>query len=121
MTRFSGRPAPEHPGGVPNLPDAVAREAYSHEVSSCGFWTGGGPAPFATFYSYAYPEPPGFADTPIATPGAFYSPDLREFLLPYDVVRTAASPDDTLLEFLQSTYEAAANAAKWDRPALERA
>jgi Family of unknown function (DUF5996) len=120
VTRFSGRPAPAHPGGVPNLPDTVTREAYSHEVSSCGFWAGGGPAPYPTFYSYAYPEPPGFADARVAPAAAFYSNDLREFLLPYDVVRNSAAPDDTLLEFLQSTYEAAANLARWDRALLER-
>ncbi len=115
------RPAPEHPGGIPNLPDRVAREAYSHEVSSCGFWSGGGPIPYAAFYSYAYPEPPGFADARVRPSGTFYSGDLREFILPYDVVRTSASPDDTLLEFLQTTYEAAADLAHWDRTALERA
>lgn len=120
VTRFSGRPAPEHRGGIPNLPDAVAREAYSHEVSSCGFWSGGGPIPYAAFYSYAYPEPPGFAEARIEPAGAFYSKDLGEFVLPYDVVRQAAAPDDTLLSFLQSTYEAAANLASWDRKALER-
>jgi hypothetical protein len=98
----------------------VAREAYSHEVSSCGFWPGGGPIPHAAFYSYAYPEPPGFASAHVAPEGAFYSADLREFILPYDVVRESASPDDTLLAFLQSTYEAAADLAKWDRRALER-
>ena len=120
VTRFSGRPAPQHPGGVPNLPDAVAREAYSHEVSSCGFWPGGGPAPYPAFYAYAYPEPPGFAAAPVAPEGSFYSTELREFLLPYDRVRDAPSPDETLLAFLQSTYEAAANLARWDRGALER-
>jgi len=120
VTRFSGRTAPEHAGGIPNLPDWVAREAYSHEVSSCGFWWGGGPIPYAAFYSYAYPEPPGFADARVGPSGAFYSGDLREFILPYDVVRTSASPDDTLLEFLQTTYEAAANLAHWDRTTLER-
>ena len=119
VTRFSGRTAPEHPGGIPNLPDRVAREAYSHEVSSCGFWAGGGPIPYAAFYSYAYPEPPGFADARVGPSGTFYSADLREFILPYDVVRTSASPDDTLLEFLQTTYEAAADLAHWDRAALE--
>ena len=120
VTRFSGRTAPRHPGGVPNLPDAITREAYSHEVSSCGFWPGGGPVPHAAFYAYAYPEPPGFADARVMPAAAFYSRDLREFLLPYDAVRTAASPDDMLLEFLQSTYDAAADLANWDRSALER-
>jgi len=120
VTRFSGRTAPEHPGGIPNLPDRITREAYSHEVSSCGFWAGGGPIPYPMFYSYAYPEPPGFANAPVRPARAFYSQDLREFILPYDEVRLAASPDDTLLEFLQTTYEAAANLAAWDRAALER-
>ena len=109
-----------HPGGVPNLPDWVAREAYSHEVSSCGFWPGGGPIPYAAFYSYAYPEPTGFAKAPVRPSGAFYSNDLREFILPYSVVRESQSPDGALLEFLQSTYEAAADLAKWERKALER-
>ena len=119
VTRFSGREAPPHPGGVPNLPDWVAREAYAHEVSSCGFWPGGGPLPHAAFYSYAYPEPPGFADAAISPPAASYSADLREFILPYDAVRLAASPDDTLLEFLQTTYDAAADLGKWNRAFLE--
>ena len=120
VTRFSGRPAPEHPGGVPHLPDRVAREAYSHEVSSCGFWPGGGPVAYPVFYSYAYPEPSGFASAPVKPSAAFYSKDLREFILPYDVVRAAESPDETLLDFLQTTYEAAANLANWDRNFLER-
>jgi hypothetical protein len=120
VTRFSGRRAPVHPGGVPNLPDSVTREAYSHEVSSCGFWWGGGAVPSAAFYAYAYPEPPGFAQAPLRPDGAYYSGDLKEFILPYDAVRLADDPDRTLLEFLQSTYEAAANLAGWDRPALER-
>ena len=120
VTRFSGRPAPEHPGGVPNLPDGVAREAYSHEVSSCGFWPGGGAVPYPAFYSYAYPEPAGFAQAAVKPASAFYSSDLREFILPYDAVRTSASPDETLLEFLQTTYSAAADLAKWDRGFLER-
>ena len=120
VTRFSGRTAPDHPGGIPNLPDWVTREAYSHEVSSCGFWPGGGTTPYPAFYSYAYPEPTGFADAPMRPDGAFYSPDLREFLLPYDRVRQSDSPDETLLEFLQASYEAAATLARWDRRALER-
>jgi hypothetical protein len=120
VTRFSGRRAPEHPGGIPNLPDRVTREAYSHEVSSCGFWPGGGPVPYPAFYSYAYPAPGGFATAAVRPPGAFYSTDLGEFILPYDVVRTAEEPDATLLAFLQSTYEAAADLAQWDRSALER-
>ena len=120
VTRFSGRRAPEHLGGVPNLPDRVAREAYSHEVSSCGFWPGGGPIPYPTFYSYAYPEPEGFSTAPVKPGEAFYSTDLREFILPYDTVRQSEYPDDTLLAFLQTTYEAAANLAGWDRNAFER-
>jgi hypothetical protein len=120
VTRFSGRKAPQHPGGVPNLPDWVARDAYSHEVSSCGFWPGSGPIQYPAFYSYAYPEPEGFSKTPIKPASAFYSTDLGEFILPYDEVRNATSPENTLLDFLQTTYEAAANLAKWDRSALER-
>jgi hypothetical protein len=120
VTRFSGRRAPKHPGGIPNLPDWVTREAYSEEVSSCGFWPGGGPIPYAAFYSYAYPEPPDFAASSVQPSGAFYSGDLHEFILPYDIVRESGSPDDTLLQFLQTTYAAAANLAKWDRCSLER-
>jgi uncharacterized protein DUF5996 len=120
VTRFSGRRAPEHPGGIPHLPDWVTRESYSHEVSSCGFWPGGGAIPYAAFYSYAYPAPPGFSAAPIAPSAALYSNDLGEFILPYDAVREAESPDRTLLDFLQSTYEAAANLGDWDRGALER-
>jgi hypothetical protein len=120
VTRFSGRTAPEHPGGVPNLPDWVTRDAYSHEVSSAGFWPGSGPITYPAFYSYAYPEPPGFSAAAIRPSAAFYSPDFREFILPYDAVREAASPDETLLTFLQSTYEAAATLGGWDRAALER-
>jgi hypothetical protein len=119
VTRFSGRRAPQHPGGIPNLPDWITREAYSHEVSSCGFWAGGGAIDYPAFYSYAYPEPSGFADARVTPDGAFYSADYREFILPYDRVARAASPDDTLLEFLQSSYEAAAISGGWDRAALE--
>jgi hypothetical protein len=119
VTRFSARRAPRHPGGVPHLPDEVAWEAYSHEVSSAGFWPGGGAIDFPAFYSYAYPEPAGYRTTQVAPDAAFFSEALGEFILPYDAVRTAAQPDQVLLEFLQSTYEAAANAAKWDRDALE--
>jgi hypothetical protein len=119
VTRFSGRRAPRHPGGVPHLPDEVAAEAYSHEVSSAGFWPGSGTIDYPAFYSYAYPEPAGFRTTPVRPDAAFFSEALGEFVLPYDAVRTAARPDQVLLEFLQSTYEAAANAAKWDRQALE--
>ena len=120
VTRFSGRRAPQHPGGIPNLPDRVTREAYSHEVSSAGFWAGGGPVPCAAFYSYAYPEPAGFASATVQPAAAYYNTDLREFILPYDAVRESESPDATLLQFLQSTYEAAADLAHWDRAALER-
>jgi hypothetical protein len=120
VTRFSGRTAPKHPG-APNLARFVAVEAYSHEVSSCGFWPGGGPVDQPVFYAYAYPEPDGFKDYSIRPREAFYSKELREFLLPYDAVRTSHSPDQTLLAFLQSTYEAAANLGKWNRAALERA
>jgi hypothetical protein len=119
VTRFSGRPAPPHPGGIPNLPDRVTREAYSHEVSSAGFWAGGGAIAYPAYYSYAYPEPPGFASAAVGPREAFYSTDLHEFILPYDVVRTSADPDRVLLEFLQSTYVAAADRARWDRAALE--
>jgi len=119
VTRFSGRRAPLHPGGIPNVSDEVTREAYSHEVSSAGFWPGGGAIDFPAFYSYAYPEPAGFRSTRVRPSAAFFSEALGEFLLPYDAVRAATSPDTMLLEFLQSTYEAAADAAGWDRAALE--
>ena len=119
VTRFSGRRAPHHPGGVPHLSDEVACEAYSHEVSSAGFWPGSGAIDYPAFYSYAYPEPAGFRTTRVRPAAAFFSEALGEFVLPYDAVRTAAQPDQALLEFLQSTYEAAANSAKWDRDALE--
>lgn len=120
VTRFSGRTAPVHPGGVPNLPDRITREAYSHEVSSCGFWTGGAPVDYAAFYAYAYPEPPGFSETQIHGGDAFYSREFGEFILPYASVREAGDPDGTLLAFLQSTYDAAARLGHWDRRALER-
>ena len=120
VTRFSGRTAPRHPGGIPNLPDWVTQEAYSHEVSSCGFWPGGGAVPSAAFYSYAYPEPSGFSEAAAGPPGAFYSTDLREFILPYDAVRKSAGPDETLLTFFEATYDAAADLAQWDRRRLER-
>jgi uncharacterized protein DUF5996 len=119
VTRFSGRRAPRHPGGVPHLSDDVAAEAYSHEVSSAGFWPGGGAIDYPAFYSYAYPAPDGFSSAKVRPDAAFFSKDLAEFILPYDAVRTVAQPDEALLEFLQSTYEAAAKAAKWDREALE--
>jgi hypothetical protein len=112
VTRFSGRPAPKHPGGAPNCPDWVMVEGYSHEVSSCGFWPGGGEE--GAFYAYAYPEPDGFAAQPVRPSQAFYSEDFRQFLLPYEVVRTAEDPDATLLSFLQDTYAAVANLAEWD-------
>ena len=118
VTRFSGRSAPAHPGGIPGLPDAVTREAYSHEVSSAGFWPGNAQHPHAAFFSYAYPTPTGFAQAKIEPGGAIWSTQLGEWLLPYDTVRAAADPEATLLSFLQSTYRAAADLADWDR-ALE--
>ena len=118
VSRFSGRPAPPHPG-VPNCGLFVMQEAYSHEVSSCGFWPGGGQVDEPAFYAYAYPEPKGFKDYPIQPSEAFYHKDISEFLLPYEVVRTSNSHDQVLLDFLQSTYEAAATCANWDRRALE--
>ena len=119
VTRFSGRRAPAHPGGVPGLPDSVAREAYSHEVSSAGFWPGGGAIDYPAFYAYAYPGPEGFAAARVAPSDAFFSNELGEFILPYDAVRSARDPEQALLAFLQSTYVAAADLAKWDRDALE--
>jgi hypothetical protein len=119
VTRFSGRTAPPHPGAS-NLARFVAVEAYTHEVSSCGFWPGGGHIDEPVFYAYAYPEPTGFKEFYIRPPEAFYSPDMNEFLLPYETVRTSKSPEGVLMDFLQSTYEAAATLAKWDRHALER-
>jgi len=118
VTRFSGRPAPLHPGGVPGLPDAVAREAYSHEVSSAGFWPGNDGFPEAAFYSYAYPEPPGFRVKPPGA-GATFDAKLGEFILPYETVRRAQDPDALLLEFLAATYAAAAETGHWDRARLE--
>jgi hypothetical protein len=119
VTRFSGRRAPSHPGGIPYLPDSVVRDAYSHEESSAGFWPGGGPIDFAAFYSYAYPAPDGFGSAGVQPSEAFFSPELGEFILPYDAVRTARDPDAHLTAFLESTYTAAAELARWDRPALE--
>jgi len=116
-TRFSGRTAPKHPGGAPNCGDWVMEEGYSHELSSCGFWPGGGDE--GAFYAYAYPEPEGFADYPIGPANAFYSKDNGQFLLPYEAVRTAPDPDQALLEFLRTTYSAAADRGEWDRAALE--
>jgi len=120
VTRFSGRAAPQHPGGIPNLPDWVTREAYSHEVASCGFWPGGGSIAYPAFYAYAYPAPSGFAAATVKPAEAFYSQEYGEFILPYDAVRQSPSPDKTLLEFLQTTYEAAADLGKWNREMLER-
>ena len=119
VTRFSGRPAPPHPGGIPHLPDAITREAYSQEVSSLGFWPGNDQIPTALFYSYAYPSPDGFADAKVKPASSSFHPQLREFVLPYDDVRRAESPDDAVLEFGQTTYDAASTLAKWDRAALE--
>jgi hypothetical protein len=119
VTRFSGRRAPPHPGGVPNLPDEVTREAYSHEVSSAGFWPGGNGVETPSFYSYAYPTPAGFAEAVVSPGGAYFEPKLGEFLLPYDDVRTAPDPDAALLAFLRSTYDAAARLGGWDHAALE--
>ncbi|TXR55515.1 DUF5996 family protein [Quadrisphaera setariae] len=116
-TRFSGRPAPQHPGGAPNCGDWVMVEGYSHELSSCGFWPGGGEE--GAFYAYAYPEPDGFHDTAGLPDGSVYSIEGGQFRLPYEAVRTAADPDATLMAFLQRTYEAAADPAGWDRAALE--
>jgi hypothetical protein len=119
VTRFNGRRAPEHPGGAPNMPDWVMREAYSHECSSCGFWPGADNVPRPFFFSYAYPPPPGFAAAKVKPAAALFDQNLGEFVLPYDAVRESADPDATLLEFLQSTYEAAADLGGWDRKALE--
>ena len=121
VTRFSGRPAPVHPGGIPHLPDNVTREAYAQEVSSVGFWPGNAASPAPLYYSYAYPEPPGFAEAKVQPAAASYYMPLHEFVLPYDAVRSAASPDEMLLEFAQSVYDAASLRGKWDRVALEEA
>lgn len=118
VTRFSGRRAPLHPGGIPGLPDSVTREAYSHEVSSAGFWPGNEAFPQAAFYSYAYPEPSGFREHPVSR-GAIYNTTLGEYILPYDAVRAATNPDALLLDFMSTTYAAAAEAGKWDRHSLE--
>ena len=115
VTRFSGRPAPLHPGGIPNLPDAVTREAYSHEVSSAGFWPGGGGIDEPCFYSYAYPTPGGFAERPVRPEAARFEENLGEFVLPYEAVRSAPDPREALLEFLTSTFDAAAGLADWDK------
>ncbi|HMB55180.1 MAG TPA: DUF5996 family protein [Thermoanaerobaculia bacterium] len=120
VTRFSGRPAPPHPGGFPNLPDRITREAYSHEVSSAGFWAGNEMVPYAAYYAYAYPSPEGFGAAQVGPEAAFFHQELGEFLLPYEAVRTADDPDAALMRFLEDTYVAAADLAGWDREALER-
>ncbi|HTN64976.1 MAG TPA: DUF5996 family protein [Burkholderiaceae bacterium] len=120
MTRFSGRRAPIHPGGAPNCPDYVMVEAYSHECSSCGFWPGGGAVAEPAFYAYAYPAPTGYADYPVLPEGAHYNSEVQEFIFPYEAVRRASDPDDALLQFFQTSYDAAATLAQWDRAALER-
>lgn len=119
ITRFSSKRAPEHPGGIPNLPDWITREAYSHEVSSAGFWPGNAQYPVPFFYSYAYPEPEGFNQAAVEPGEAHYSDHFREFILPYDAVRAAADPDRALLAFLQSTYDAAADLGEWERDELD--
>jgi hypothetical protein len=120
VTRFSGRKAPPHPGGIPGLPDRITREAYSHEESSAGFWPGGVTAADPIFYSYAYPEPEGFRSADVAPAAATFDQTLGEFVLPYDYVRRSAIPETELMAFLQSSYNAAADLADWDRAALER-
>jgi hypothetical protein len=119
VTRFSGRTAPLHRGGIPALPDEVTCEAYSHEVSSAGFWPGGGGVDFPAFYSYAYPSPPGFADAPVAPEEAYFDRKLGEFILPYDAVRRSPDPEASLMAFLESTYRAAADLGGWERSVLE--
>ncbi len=119
-TRFSGRRAPRHEGGVPNCPDYVAVEAYSRECSSCGFWPGGGAFAEAAFYAYAYPQPAGYAEHRVNVEGAFFSKDAGEFILPYESVRNTSAPDESLLEIFQSTYAVAADLARWDRDQLDR-
>ena len=121
VTRFSGRHAPPHPGGVPHLPDAITREAYSHEVSSLGFWPGNEMMPEPIFYSYAYPEPKGFPEAKVQPAAASYNAQLKEFVLPYDAVRQAASPDQALLDFARTTYDAASTLGNWDRAAFVEA
>jgi hypothetical protein len=119
VTRFSSRTAPLHPGGFPALPDTVTREAYSHEVSSAGFWPGGGPVDYPAFYSYAYPAPEGFSSQRVTPDEGFFDEKSGEYILPYSVVRNAADPDQTLLGFLESTYDAAARLAVWDQASLD--
>jgi hypothetical protein len=120
QTRFSGRRAPRHPGGIPNTPDWVMHEAYSHECSSCGFWPGAEPLSDAAFYAYAYPEPADYNERTVRPAWARYDLQLREFILPYAAVRESESPDDTVLDFFQTAYEAAAELGGWDRDALDR-
>jgi hypothetical protein len=120
VTRFSGRTAPPPKGATPNVATRVMAEAYSHECSSCGFWPGNGGYGRAAFYVYAYPEPEGYGDARLRTVGAFYDKNVGQFILPYDAVGAAGDPDALLIGFLQETYEAAADLAKWDRKALER-
>lgn len=119
VTRFSGAPAPVHPGGVPNCPDWITQDAYSHEVYSCGFWPGGEAMPMPVFYAYAYPQPPGFETAQVLPKAASYDKAFGEFTLPYEVVRAAPQPEAALLDFFQSTYEAAADCGKWRRNELE--
>jgi hypothetical protein len=119
VTRFSGRPAPAFQGTAPGVTPEIMREAYSHQVSSAGFWPGGAGIEYAAFYSYAYPAPEGFPARPVRPEGAYFSEKLGEFVLPYDAVRCAADPDAAVIAFLESTYEAAAQTANWDRAALE--
>jgi hypothetical protein len=119
VTRFSGRDAPKHQGVAPNMPAAVMQEAYSKEVSSCGFWPGSEQYPHPAFYAYCYPATPNFGEQPVKPAGAFYSIEMGEFLLPYEIVQQADNPEEVLLEFMQSTYEAAANTGNWDRQSLE--
>jgi hypothetical protein len=119
VTRFSGSRAPTHPGGIPGLPDWITREAYSHEVHSCGFWPGGPASPAPTFYAYAYPVPKGLGEASIEPPQSIWSKEMGEFFLPYDAVRKADDPDKMLMSFLESTYQAVADLAKWNRSDLE--
>ena len=120
VTRFSGRAAPRHPGGSPNVADYVMREAYSHECMSVGWWPGGGLVPEPAFYAYAYPEPDGCPAAPISPSAAYYHPEMREWILPYEAARTAPDPDAEVMSFLRSTYEAVARLGQWDRAALDR-
>ena len=120
VSRFSGRTAPEHPGNIPNLPDSVTREAYSHEVCSAGFWPGSEQMPNPLFFSYAYPEPTGYKDREVHPAGAIYDSTMKEFVLPYDAIRESSEPGQLLMDFLQSTYVAAAECGNWDRSALEK-